>query len=108
MTTSSGARWTKDETILALDLYFRVKDENSTERDSEIGEHLILLTSLGLPDRSTASIVMKMGNFASLDCENHIDGLGNVGPLDTPVWYQFANYPVALRTEVQRIKRGWD
>ena len=108
MTTSSGARWSRDETILALDLYFRIKDKSSRESDGEIGEHLLLLAFLGFPDRSGASIVKKMGNFASLDPENHRDGFGNVGPQDKPVWDRFANSPVSLRTEVKRIKGSWD
>ena len=108
MTTSSGARWSKDETILALDLYFRIKCRRSRDRDRAIGEHLVLLACLGFPDRSAASIAMKIGNFAALDPANRHGGLGNVGPLDRPVWNRFSNSPVALRTEVQRIKKGWD
>ena len=108
MSTSSGARWSEEETILALDLYFRVKNKRSRDRDRAVGEHLILLASLGFPDRSAASIVMKIGNFAALDPANRSGGLGNVGPLDQPVWNRFSSSPVTLRTEVQRIKQGWD
>ena len=108
MASGSGSRWSKDETILALELYLRIKDLPSNERRREIGGHLILLACLGFHDRSPASIDYKIGNFTHLDPSNHRDGFGNVGPQDRPVWDRYSNSPIALRAEVQRIKQGWD
>ena len=102
----AGTSWRKEETILALDLYLRCSQHRRKPTSEEITRHLELLSQLGLPLRSYASINMKMGNFAALDPENLIKGLDNPSSQDRIMWREFANSAGKLRQEAARIKRG--
>lgn len=67
--------WTRDETILPSDLYFRLRDPGVFKSYGEIEEQSIYLRTLPIypiadrPDnfRNHAGVAMKMSNFQSID-----------------------------------------
>ncbi|MAF39731.1 MAG: hypothetical protein CL696_12780 [Chloroflexi bacterium] len=67
--------WTRDETILASDLYFRLRDRGIFKSYVEIEEPSIYLRTLPIypiadrPDnfRNHPGALMKMSNFQSID-----------------------------------------
>jgi 5-methylcytosine-specific restriction protein A len=67
--------WTRGETILASDLYFRLRDPGIFKSYGEIEELSIYLRTLPIypiadrPDnfRDHAGVAMKMSNFQSID-----------------------------------------
>ena len=103
---SSGAKWRVEETILALNLCLRCRKRNRNATPREISGHIELLSRLGLPSRSSASIIMKMGNFAALDPQNSSKGLSSAADQDRRIWNQYANSPGELQLEVRRIQNA--
>ena len=104
--------WTRDELILALDLYFRVPPSAVTEKHPEIIELSGLLQSLSAnvdpPDgkrfRNPNSVHMKMFNFKSLDPSQDGKGLSNGGRLDHEIWDEYGNDQEKLRGVAAAIK----
>ena len=90
--------WTRDEEILALDVYFatrRPEDQNSLE----IKELCELL------DRSFATVQMRFGNYIHLDPENPGKGLsGGKTPKIQKVWDEFADDRDCLRATANAIR----
>ena len=104
MASSSGARWTKEETVLALDLYFSCRKRNKNLSYEEAARHIEKLADLGFSARSPDSIIMKMGNFAALDPHNSGKGLRSAAAQDRRVWREFAESPQKLSREVRDIE----
>jgi putative restriction endonuclease len=78
--------WTKEEAILALNLYCKIPFGQMHQRNKDVIE------LSGLINRSPSSIARKLGNFASLDPklrERGIKGLGNISKLDAQVWHEY-------------------
>lgn len=78
--------WTKDELILAINLYCKLPFGKLHRHNPEIIKlaHLI--------DRSVNSVALKLVNFASLDPSlqaRGIKGASNVSKLDREVWNEF-------------------
>jgi 5-methylcytosine-specific restriction protein A len=103
--------WQRDELILALDLYFRIRPAAPDRKMPDVIGlgHLLRMSPLhplnGRPSnfRSTASIVMKMMNFRSLDPDYGGAGLaaGNKG--DREVWADFSGNAKKLAKVAQAI-----
>lgn len=78
--------WTKEELILAFNLYLKISFGKTHSRNPKIIELANLI------DRTPASIVMRLGNFASID-PFHIDrgirGLQNGMNQVQPIWNEF-------------------
>jgi 5-methylcytosine-specific restriction protein A len=91
--------WSRDELILALDLYFRVPPSGVTEKHPEIvelSEQLQRLsTHVDPPDskrfRNPNGVHMKMFNFKSLDPSQGGKGLANGGRLDQEIWLEYGS-----------------
>ncbi len=88
--------WTREELILALDLYFRIGFPNVTESHPEIARLSALLQRLpfhtirGPNFRNPTGVYMKLCNFLRLDPAYAGAGLGAGAKLDKIVWDDFA------------------
>ena len=83
-----GTRWSRDELILAFDLYCRIPFKKTKANNPQVIE------LAGLLKRSPASIARKLGNFGSFDPElqkRQVSGLSHTGKLDREVWEEFNN-----------------
>lgn len=101
-------KWTRQETILALDLYLREPGIRFREPvDPAVVELSELLNqyhrSIGTPQtsdlRNPNGVSMKLGNFMRLDPEFKGSGLMNGARLEEEVWDSYANNRDLLRRE---------
>lgn len=91
-------KWTKDELILALDLYFRVNPIHTSEKHPEIVQLSELLNSLPIharPSKTTTfrnpdGVYMKLCNFLRFDPNYEGRGLIAGSKLDEEIWNEFA------------------
>lgn len=100
ITTKRGTTWTRDETILALGLYFQIPFGQIHSRNQKIIRYAECL------GRTPAALSMKMGNIGHFDpklAERGIVGLGNGGKMDEHVWDEFKDRPEWLAEEFQRV-----
>jgi 5-methylcytosine-specific restriction protein A len=109
---SSRVDWTRDELILALDVYFQVAPGTPGPLLPGVRELSALLRS-GLfhsgsvksPNfRSPASVVMKLMNFRSIDPAYKGRGLTGGGDLDRAVWEEFASDRKRLSRVAEAIR----
>ena len=101
-------KWTRQETILALELYLREPGIRYREpEDPAVLELSQLLNeyhqSIGTPQtpdlRNPNGVSMKLGNFMRLDPEIKGSGLMNGARLEEEVWSSYANERDLLRRE---------
>lgn len=81
--TSPRKGWTREETLLALNLYCRIPFGRQHSRASEVIE---LAAAIG---RTSGSVAMKLNNFTSLDPDERargVRGLSGASKLDRDVW----------------------
>lgn len=77
--------WTKEETILAINLYCKIPFGKTHHNNPDI---IALAT---LIDRSPNSIALKLGNIACIDPNLPRKGLTNYTKMDQAVWSEFEN-----------------
>lgn len=80
--------WTKEELILAINLYCKLPFGKMHKGNNEIIELATLI------NRSPSSVARKLGNFASFDPSlqaRGIKGLTGTSKLDAEVWNEFYN-----------------
>lgn len=80
--------WTREQTIVALNLYCKIPFNRVSSNHPDI------IRIAKIIDRSTNSVKMKIGNFGSFDPElkrKGIVGLANTSKLDEIVWNEFNN-----------------
>ncbi len=86
--------WTREELILAINLYCKLPFGKLHSNTKEIKE------LAGLIDRSANPVALKLVNFSSLDPSlqaRGIKGMGNAGKLDAAIWNEFYdNWDAAL------------
>lgn len=90
---ASGRRWTRDELLIALNLYHKLNFGQLHARNPVI---ISLAEKLG---RSSNSVAMKLVNFASLDPAlrlRGIKGLEGASALDRTVWEEFHADPAEV------------
>lgn len=78
--------WTKEELILAINLYSKISFGQMHNRNKEVIELAAII------DRSPSAIARKLGNFASFDPklqERGVGGLPNTSKLDREVWNEY-------------------
>ena len=83
-----GTLWTREELILAFDLYCRIPFQKTKANNPNVIELAHILK------RSPASIARKLGNFGSLDPElrkQNVSGLLHTSKLDRKIWEEFHN-----------------
>lgn len=98
---SKRIRWSEEETVLALFLYFQLPFGKLHSGNPEIQQ---LAAALG---RSNSSIAMKLCNFASLDpkiTESGRKGLAGASQLDRATYAEFGQDWTGL---VARAERMW-
>ncbi len=96
-----GALWTRQELILAFDLYCRIPFRKTKANNPDVIELAKLL------GRSPASVARKLGNFGSFDPElqkQHISGLAHAGKLDAEIWDEFNSDWNRLVLEANRLR----
>jgi 5-methylcytosine-specific restriction protein A len=106
--------WTRDELILALDLYFQCGQRVLDDSDSRVIELSEVLNSLPIHSdrqvgfRNPNGVAMKLANFRRLDPaapgEGH--GLARGNSLEPLIWDEFATNPSRLRALAETIRLG--
>ena len=103
---SKNPKWTRDEIILALELYFRVNPVHNSDTHNEIVALSDLLNGLPLHPRSRQqetfrnpnSVHMKLRNFLRFDDSQSKKGLEAGSRLDEEIWNEFS-------TDRKRLKK---
>jgi putative restriction endonuclease len=89
--------WTRDQLILALQLYIRTPFGKLHSNNPEIIE---LASKLG---RTPGAVAMKACNFASLDPKLDRHGLSGTSRADREIWNEFTANPEAVAAEVEEV-----
>lgn len=78
--------WTREELIIAFNLYCKIPFSQTVKTNSEV------IKAANLLGRTPSAVAFKLGNFGSFDPElkkRGIVGLPNTGKLDKEVWEEF-------------------
>ncbi len=75
--------WTREETILAIELYSRTPFGKIDHRNKNI---INLAQKIG---RTPSAVALKMSNFASIDPTLNRAGMSNYSKLDVEIWDEF-------------------
>ena len=92
--------WTREETIVALNLYCKIPFKDSR------ASHPLVIEYANLIGRSPAAMNLKIGNLGRLDPmlqAKGITGLTNGSKLDVIVWNEFFDNPEKLAFESEQI-----
>ena len=108
--------WTRDELILALDLYMRHEGEQLSPSHPEICNLSQLLNALPIHARSFREakfrnpngVSMKLGNFLRLDPDYEGAGLSRGSKLEQEVWEEFASDLERLHQTADAIRNSYD
>lgn len=104
--------WTRDELILALDLYFKEPSARGSKTHPAVQELSALLNTLPIHPkgdregyfRNPNGVGMKLSNFLRFDPEYSGVGLRRGGRLEKEVWLQFAEDREGLSQLAQAIR----
>jgi hypothetical protein len=99
--TLSGGQWSREEYILALDLYLNHPEITHDASDSAVQE------VADLTGRSANSIALRLANFRHLD-PNGTDGMSNVGADCRDIWEEFYGQEDELAYRAEEIRDGLD
>lgn len=83
---NDGQPWTREQLILAFELYCRIPFQRTKATDSRVKELAVLL------HRTPASVARKLGNFGAFDphlAARNISGLTHGSKLDKAIWDEF-------------------
>ena len=94
-------RWTRDEDILVLDLYFRHGRQALAENHGDVADLSELI------GRTIAAITMRMGNVVYCDPDNPNYGLDGASARTRDVWDEFAHDEPRLRRAANEIRRKY-
>jgi len=100
-----GAPWTREELVLAFDLYCRTPFQKTKTSNPEVRRLAALL------GRSPASVARKLGNFGALDPalrSADITGLVHTSKLDREIWDEFHSDWSALVWEASKLRRSFE
>ena len=84
--SNDGQLWSRDELILAFELYCRIPFQRTKATDSRVKQLATIL------HRTPASVARKLGNFGALDPQlaaRNISGLAHASNLDKAIWHEF-------------------
>lgn len=112
MASQRNPTWSRDELIIALDLYFRVNPLHTSKRNPEIIEASQVLNELDIhlkrPDaqrfRNPNGVYMKMCNFLRFDPAVEAKGLAGGSRFEQLVWDEFVNDRERLHRIAQAIR----
>lgn len=107
-------KWSRDELILALDLYMRVNPVHTSDTNPEIIELSEILNSLPIhPNkdqsekfRNANGVYMKLCNFLRLDPNYKGLGLQRGGKLEEVIWNEFSQDQKRLSSIAAAIRKG--
>ncbi len=100
--SNDGVPWTREQAILAFELYCRIPFQQTKATNPRVGE---LAAIIG---RTPASVARKLGNFGAFDPElarRNISGLAHGSKLDRQIWDEFHRDWSGLITEASEIQR---
>ena len=83
---NDGHLWTREQLILAFELYCRIPFQRTKATDPRVKEMAALL------HRTPASVARKLGNFGAFDSQlaaRNISGLTHGSKLDKAIWDEF-------------------
>lgn len=103
--------WSREELILALDLYYRHNPLTINKNHKEVVKLSQILNSLQIHNirpnsnkfRNPNGVYMKLCNFLRFDTNYKGVGLQRGGKLEEQIWIEFNNNINALRDEAQNI-----
>ena len=103
--------WSREEVILALDLYFDCKGSIPSDEDARVQSLSQLLRSLAYHRvaarkesfRNSAGVAFKLQNLRQI-ATGH--GLENVSKTDKAVWRDFGQYPGKIKELAELIRIG--
>ncbi len=108
--------WSRDELILALDLYVRYKGNPPSKTSSDVQELSELLNRLSEASSTKAAtfrnangVYMKLMNFRRFDpafTNAGKSGLTRGNKQEAVVWSEFGANPLALQAAVQSIRHA--
>lgn len=106
--------WKRDEVILALDLYFSLKPGEMSTKNEKVIKLSHILSSLPIHSerrnhnnfRNPNSVVMKLGNFKSIDPNYTGEGLKAGSILDKSIWNEFHQEKIRLNDVAKSIVLG--
>lgn len=116
--TKRNPTWSRDELILALDLYLRFRTSPPGKDSSEVADLSALLNKIRNDDvdvtdpqtyRNANGVYMKMMNFRRFDPEYTSEGkvgLTRGNKLEEGIWSEFAAEPAKLAEAVAAIRAG--
>src|SRR6266853_2526049 len=115
MAVQKNPTWTRDELVLALDVYFSLEITHVTAKHPEIIALSELLNDLPIHSpshknnkfRNPPGIHMKLRNFVRFDNRYSRRGLQRGGKLEEEIWKEFAENRVRLHTTAQAIKENY-
>jgi len=96
---NKGKPWSRDELLIAFNLYCRISFGQIDRNNKKIIE------IAGLLRRSPNAVAMKLANFASLDPYHRarsVNGLSNISKLDKLIWQEFYEDWEGLAFESQK------
>jgi putative restriction endonuclease len=100
---AAGKRWTRDELLIALNLYHKLTFGQFDQRNPAVMD---LASKLG---RTSGSVAMKLSNLASFDPAlkiRGIEGLPGASKLDGMVWTEFhANLSETVPASEEAIRK---
>jgi 5-methylcytosine-specific restriction protein A len=107
--------WTRDELILALDLYFKVDTAHTSKTNPDVVALSDLLNVLPIHSgqtmdttfRNPAGVYMKLSNFLHLDPNHQAMGLHAVSKLTVEVWDEFSVDRVRLEKVAAAIRHNY-
>lgn len=102
MATRNGLKWSKEETILALDLYLKITFSKASKTNKDV---IRLANIIG---RTPASVAMKVCNLASFDPlirQRNKSGLSNASKLDRTVFEEYSCNLEELAYQANQILR---
>lgn len=97
-----GKAWTRDESILAFDLYCRIPFKKTKANNPPV------IALAGALQRTPASVARKLGNFGAFDPDlkrQQITGLTHTSNLDEATWNEFNSDWGKLVIEADRIRQ---
>lgn len=105
-------KWTRDELILALDLYVELANRNIDSGNPKIIELSNILNRLPEAEekrvnekfRNPKGVAMKLSNFRRFDPNHTGKGLERGGKLEEVIWNEFFGHNDRLRNAAQAIK----
>jgi len=100
---ASGKRWTRDELLVALNLYHKLNFGQFHSKQP------VIIDLAGKLGRTSNSVAMKLCNFASLDPAlkiRGIKGLAGASALDRTVWADFHSEPNEIIPASEELLRN--